>query len=351
MYWADIVVVLAVLVLVGESGAHTLQRATNGYREEDSLLLAALNGQQRGRHHKSRREEPIRFGDRQASGEQPWGHVTEVRNHGRPIPSSSSGRIGDTISFGDGGFRLGSFKSDVMSSGKSVSWVPKIDRSRCSSSGFCEPEALEEYPAEAILERLKSSKNLDSLMSYFGNVDSEEVATSNSLEPYGSVRVRTHMKPETNSMAPQNDVAIRLSPASPSHSAAEIFPDGKPLCETTRSIYFPETALNKRNQAMLIVNVENYTQGVTIVKCRNPNGPCGELASSFPSGSQSSCHQKYTYRHLVAINAKDGNHVVDSFAMPSCCVCYVKTNGREGLFGRHAASLMRNAMTPARRRR
>lgn len=84
---------------------------------------------------------------------------------------------------------------------------------------------------------------------------------------------------------------------------------------------------------------------------RNPNGPCGEFASSFPSGSQSSCQQKYAYRHLVAVNTKDGNHVVDSFAMPSCCVCYVKTNGREGLFGRHALSPMRNAMTPARRRR
>lgn len=81
-------------------------------------------------------------------------------------------------------------------------------------------------------------------MSYFGNVDSEEVATSNSLEPYGSVRVRTHMKPETNSMAPQNDVAIRLSPASPSHSAAEIFPDGKPLCETTVSLHSSSYFIN-----------------------------------------------------------------------------------------------------------
>jgi len=91
------------------------------------------------------------------------------------------------------------------------------------------------FNREAILEKMNSLKNLDVLMSYFGRVDSEEVATSNSVEPFSTVRVRTHMKPMVNPMVPQNDVAIRLSPTAQSYSATDILPDGKPLCESTVS--------------------------------------------------------------------------------------------------------------------
>jgi len=132
-------VALVVVIVAKESGANSVQRGAN----DDSLMMAALNGRQGG-HHKTRREESISFGDRQPSSEQPWSHSSDVRNHGR----AGSGRIGDTISFGDGGFRLGGFKTEMMSSGKNVNWIPKVDRSRCSSAVYCEQETTDEdYPA------------------------------------------------------------------------------------------------------------------------------------------------------------------------------------------------------------
>ena len=80
------------------------------------------------------------------------------------------------------------------------------------------------------MERLKSHKNLEALLSFFGSVEGEEVKVSNSVEQY-AVRVRTAMKPAMNAKVPLNDVSIRLSPSGQSTSADEsVFEDGKPLC-------------------------------------------------------------------------------------------------------------------------
>lgn len=351
MYRSYILIALAVVLIASEGSANSVRRKNANL--EDSLMLAALkshgnrHGNRHGNHHKSRRDEPFIFGEKLASGEKLWDHSADASSHGH----TGTGR--DMISFGDGGFRMGVSKSEPASSAKSINWAPKNDGTRCSPGGYCENEtADEDYPAELILERLKSHKNLEALLSFFGSVEGEEVKVSNSVEQY-AVRVRTAMKPAMNAKVPLNDVSIRLSPSGQSTSADEsVFEDGKPLCGVEERLDFPKNKRNRNNQLMSIVNVQNYTQGVNYVTCRNPGGPCGELASSFPSGSQSKCIQKYAIRHLVALTPESGHIVVDSFAMPSCCVCYVKTNGREGLFGRFAASsLNRNAMTPARRRR
>jgi len=354
-------IVLIVTMAMLDVEAKALQRSQQVSHAVFGERLASLFDIWPGMHHHKRREGPIVFEEenvpvaedsrlQQDQAEAAEKDLLKGSNaQPRTIPSASQGRIVGGVHFNDEvkGHHLG-----PATRSKLVNWLPKIDRSRCTSEGYCEVDNDdEEYPAEAILEKLASQNSLNVLMSYFGaEPESEDdgSATSNSVER-PVVNAVVQLRTSVPKAQAQNDVSFRLNTAGMlGHvSSSDMFPDGQPLCDSTEMIHFPRKALNKKNQEMWIVNVKNYTQGVNVVKCRNANGSCGELASSFPSGSRSYCRQKYVSRHLVAINSEDGNHVVDSFAMPSCCVCYVKSGRADTLFGRMSQP-MRRVMTPAK---
>lgn len=61
-------------------------------------------------------------------------------------------------------------------------------------------------------------------------------------------------------------------------------------------------------------------QIVKVEICEDAFGPCSDQVS-FPFGFSSQCKQKYAKKKLLSLDARTGQLDVDSFFIPSCCVC------------------------------
>ncbi|CAG9857376.1 unnamed protein product [Phyllotreta striolata] len=97
------------------------------------------------------------------------------------------------------------------------------------------------------------------------------------------------------------------------------------LCSTITQSVFPKSAKNTRGETKLLVNVENYQQGVFIDVCANDGGAC-TYSDLIPDGATIRCKQKYTVTRLLAIGKTDDKPILDLFELPSCCVCTHKKN-------------------------
>ncbi|KAG5347640.1 SPZ protein, partial [Acromyrmex charruanus] len=97
------------------------------------------------------------------------------------------------------------------------------------------------------------------------------------------------------------------------------------LCPIREQVVYPQTAQNKENQWLFIVNQDDLKQGIRIEVCLNEGQKC-DMVEGFAEGYKTSCKQKYIYRELAAVGS-DGNIFKDQFRFPSSCCCHVKFTG------------------------
>ena len=72
---------------------------------------------------------------------------------------------------------------------------------------------------------------------------------------------------------------------------------------------------------------------------RNEGSPC-LFSEGNPLGYESVCRQKFILRKLVALNG-EGKTSLDTFKLPSCCVCYIKTTHVSNRLGISTSSASR----------
>ncbi|XP_036675612.2 protein spaetzle isoform X8 [Drosophila suzukii] len=98
-------------------------------------------------------------------------------------------------------------------------------------------------------------------------------------------------------------------------------PDEMYLCKSNRRLIFPKKGQKSDNTWQLIVNDEEYKQGIQIEECEGDGKPC-DFASNFPQHYRPICKQHYIQQTLVSIQGDDVGQ--GSFKIPSCCKCALK---------------------------
>ncbi|XP_043951512.1 protein spaetzle isoform X2 [Drosophila biarmipes] len=93
------------------------------------------------------------------------------------------------------------------------------------------------------------------------------------------------------------------------------------LCKSTRRIIYPKKGQKSDNTWQLIVNDDEYKQGIQIEECEQEGSTC-DYASNFPQHYRPICKQHYIQQTLVSIQGDDVSQ--GSFRIPSCCKCALK---------------------------
>ncbi|XP_017849771.1 protein spaetzle isoform X2 [Drosophila busckii] len=104
--------------------------------------------------------------------------------------------------------------------------------------------------------------------------------------------------------------------------------DEQYLCKSHVRILYPKLGQKLDSSWQLIVNTDEFKQGILIEECDNEGSPC-DFLDSFPNNYKPVCKQHYVVRHLVTINnATLGQPEVanEPFKIPSCCKCVVKSS-------------------------
>jgi len=169
-----------------------------------------------------------------------------------------------------------------------------IENLDCAKNGYCDDAALQAgYPKELLSGLLANAITSDTFKKVFGDVVD------------GDVNSR-----------PQEDI--------PLSGRNGIAAQETQLCLSHEVTIYPKAARNKEDKWMFIVNHDDYVQGVKVEKCAREGESC-QFLDSPALGFESACRQKYILRKLVALNT-DGQSlfVLDTFKLPSCCVCYMK---------------------------
>uniref|UniRef100_T1D488 Putative spatzle n=1 Tax=Psorophora albipes TaxID=869069 RepID=T1D488_9DIPT len=97
------------------------------------------------------------------------------------------------------------------------------------------------------------------------------------------------------------------------------------LCESVERLIHPKEGFTKDDQKIMIVNTQDYTQGVRIETCRSGGNPCDSLSKVF---AKTECRQLYHYRTLLAIDPKSNQPYKEKFRLPSCCKCFITRSFR-----------------------
>ncbi|KAH8283893.1 hypothetical protein KR054_004670, partial [Drosophila jambulina] len=115
-----------------------------------------------------------------------------------------------------------------------------------------------------------------------------------------------------------NDDLVQPTDVSARVGSAE---DEVSLCRTKRHILYPKKGLKADNSWQLIVNDEEFKQGIQIEECEEKDLPC-DYAENFPLRFKPVCRQHYVMRNLASIpNTGQLDVVQDVFKIPSCCKC------------------------------
>lgn len=99
--------------------------------------------------------------------------------------------------------------------------------------------------------------------------------------------------------------------------------DDEFLCTSEEKLVHPQSGYTMEEKLIMIVNTPNYSQGVRIEVCRNPEQPCSKL-EYLTSLFKTNCKQLYHYRTLLAINPATKQPYKESFRLPSCCKCVIR---------------------------
>ena len=97
------------------------------------------------------------------------------------------------------------------------------------------------------------------------------------------------------------------------------------VCEEVPRYIYPRNGKNKTGEWQFINPLlsPNLRHLVLVSICSHPGEECGsgDVFSNF----KTTCVQKFTEHKIVSMN-NTGGEVVDSFPLPSCCVCQVIRN-------------------------
>ena len=96
------------------------------------------------------------------------------------------------------------------------------------------------------------------------------------------------------------------------------------LCRGEERYILPKFGKSKK-EAFLFVNASTDRQHlIRVTICYNPGEQCryGTVFSHF----QTSCAQKFSEHKIVDFNKIGEDPVIETFSLPSCCVCTVKRN-------------------------
>lgn len=181
--------------------------------------------------------------------------------------------------------------------------------------------------------------------SYFANKDgfsNEEQARNDGNSDYASVAYYCDYKTkqtfcENVSNYPQelvNEILVRNSTLI-GHAFEDVIAvsprfdnnNEQPLCLSTEQLIHPKMAVNIKNQWNLILQADNFHQGIRIELCIEPNTKC-RLIDDIAVGYETSCKQKFIYREMLALNERNET-VQDYFRLPASCCCHVQFKADE----------------------
>ncbi|XP_017012873.2 protein spaetzle isoform X1 [Drosophila takahashii] len=96
------------------------------------------------------------------------------------------------------------------------------------------------------------------------------------------------------------------------------------LCKSTRRLMYPKKGQKTDKTWQLIVNNDEFKQGIQIEECDGDGVPC-EYAKNFPNNYQPICKQHYMQQTLASIeNEGELDVVQQTFLIPSCCKCAIR---------------------------
>lgn len=102
----------------------------------------------------------------------------------------------------------------------------------------------------------------------------------------------------------------------------------EPICRAKSMYVSPRVGLNDKGEWKYVVNAPErdplVRQVIRVDICEQPSGaPCSDLftGGGLPFGYSSQCKQKYSKKRLLALDSRSGQLELDTFFVPSCCVC------------------------------
>ncbi|XP_030370797.1 protein spaetzle [Scaptodrosophila lebanonensis] len=99
------------------------------------------------------------------------------------------------------------------------------------------------------------------------------------------------------------------------------------LCKSRTKYLYPELGQSLDQSWHVIVNTEEFKQGIRVEECEDEGQPCNFL-DSFYNNYQPVCKQHYILKHLATINNSTGGETTvrkSPIKIPSCCKCVIKT--------------------------
>jgi len=110
-------------------------------------------------------------------------------------------------------------------------------------------------------------------------------------------------------------------------------PEQTRACEVSRSKIFPRKARDLSGAFRFVLNSEEYVQSLDVEKCVGDGLPC-VVDDDAPGSGSTYCRQQYSVYQLISLD-ENGQDVVNSYRMPSACICHHTTtaSGRGGSGG------------------
>ncbi|KAH8363329.1 hypothetical protein KR084_008448 [Drosophila pseudotakahashii] len=117
-----------------------------------------------------------------------------------------------------------------------------------------------------------------------------------------------------------------LLPTDVSSRVGDSDKEEKFLCKSTRRLMYPKKGQKTDKTWQLIVNNEEFKQGIQIEECEGDGVAC-QYAFNFPNNYKPICKQHYMQQTLASIkNEGELDVVQQTFLIPSCCKCALRVN-------------------------
>ncbi|XP_060647881.1 protein spaetzle isoform X8 [Drosophila nasuta] len=113
----------------------------------------------------------------------------------------------------------------------------------------------------------------------------------------------------------------------PTDVGLRINDDEQYLCNSHVRYLYPKLGQRLDLSWQIIVNTDDFKQGILIEECDHEGESC-QFLDSFPNNYVPVCKQHYVIRHLATVNnASNGQPEVanEPFKIPSCCKCVIKS--------------------------
>lgn len=93
------------------------------------------------------------------------------------------------------------------------------------------------------------------------------------------------------------------------------------FCDCKTRLVYPKVAQTMESKWLMVVQHEQYKQGVLVEQCENEDVPC-KFDDLLPIGVKSRCKQHFVYRNLVVL--VDGVMQERMVRLPNSCKCALR---------------------------